>query len=507
MEQRILIHAPTGQDGTLTAKVLETANISSAVCPSAADLAQQLTLGAGAVMTTEEALANGAGEVLGAHLKRQPGWSDLPVILLTRGGGDTEVARRAAATLGNVSLLERPVRTLTLITAAQASLRSRAQQYRVREAERRKDEFLASLGHELRNPLAPVKTSVALLSRLYPGTPEVLKICAVIGRQISHLTRLVDDLLDVARITSGKIALRPEALRLSAVIEHVKELCLQGAADKQLRISFDLPAEDIALRADPARLVQILVNILSNAIKFTPAGGQVALKAWRDGTQLLVSISDSGIGIDAATLTRIFSIFEQGKAASGEIASGLGIGLSLTRKFAEMHGGSVEAHSEGRGKGSQFLVRLPIIVAPAAGVLAAAPARSAKPGKVLVVDDNCDAADSLQALFQMEGYEASTAYDGASAVAAVQAEAPDLIVMDLGMPGMDGYEAGRLIRQLPQGRDILIIALTGWGQGDARRQTRDAGFDFHLIKPVDFNDIIGLLNSRLPAGHISAGPA
>ncbi|MES2740493.1 MAG: response regulator [Pseudomonadota bacterium] len=502
MENRLLIYAPTGQDGPLAAKVLAMATIDSQVCRSATELAQQLALGAAGVLTVEEALATGALKTLSEHVARQPSWSDLPIIVLTHRGNDSMTVRHAVANLGNVTLLERPVRTLTLITSAHAVLRGRARQYAVREADRRKDEFLASLGHELRNPLAPIKTSVALLKHMHPDSVPVGKIGDVIERQVTHLTRLVDDLLDVARITSGKIALQREDVLLSAVMGHVSELCLQPATNKRILIDTSAPEHDVVLHADYARVVQILANIVSNAVKFTPPGGRVTLRAWVEGDMLQVTIRDTGIGLEPEAIGRIFSLFEQSKTVSGQISSGLGIGLSLARQFAEMHGGGVEASSDGPGLGSQFLVRLPVVsqrgLEPAA--LPDVARAGAPPRRVLVVDDNRDAADSLQALFQMEGFEVDAAYDGYSAVAAVERATPDLIVMDLGMPGMDGYQAARLIRQRPAARDTLMIALTGWGQGDARRRTSDAGFDHHLIKPVDFNDIIALVRTRLHAG-------
>jgi signal transduction histidine kinase/ActR/RegA family two-component response regulator len=509
MEKRILIYAPTGRDGVLTARVLTVASIESHVCHSSAELALQLGLGCGAVLTVEEALATGAFKVLNDYVLRQPPWSDVPIMLLTHRGNDSTTVRHAVSSLGNVSLLERPVRTLTLITSVQAMLRARDKQYQVCEAERRKDEFLASLGHELRNPLAPIKTSVALLSHMFPGSAPVGKIKDVIDRQVTHLTRLVDDLLDVARITSGKIALQRDHIMLKSIIGHVSELCLQLAANKHIRIDIDVPSHDIGLHADYARVVQILANIVSNAIKFTPAGGHIGLRAWVDHADLHVSIKDTGIGLDQEAIPRIFSMFEQSKTVSGQISSGLGIGLSLSRQFAQMHGGSVDAYSDGPGKGSEFVVRLPVVThsgqpAAPAELARQAASSSASRSHVLVVDDNRDAADSLQALFEMENFEVSTAYDGYAAVAAVGQRVPDLIVMDLGMPGMDGYEAARLIRQRPETRRTVMIALTGWGQTDARRRTTEAGFDHHLIKPVDFSAILKLARARLQASPDAA---
>ncbi|GJJ03790.1 hypothetical protein RugamoR64_43280 [Duganella rhizosphaerae] len=506
METRILIYAPTGQDATLAAKVMAMAAIDSHVCRTLAELAAQLERGAGAVLTVEEALAPGGYKLLQDYVARQPDWSDLPIVLLTHRGADSPTVRQAVAGLGNLHLMERPVRTLTLITALHATLRARNKQYQVHEAARRKDEFLASLGHELRNPLAPIRTSVSLLTHLYPDAPPVARIRDMVERQVRLLTRLVDDLLDVARITSGKITLQRQQVSLAAVMNHVGELCLQAADAKRIAIAWQLPAEDVILDADYARVVQIIANILSNAVKFTPQGGQVAVSAQCRGDELLVTVRDNGIGLDAEAIARIFRMFEQSKTVAGQFSSGLGIGLSLARRFAEMHGGSVEARSAGPGQGSEFAIRLPVLggVAREPALPSAAGAADGRKLQVLVVDDNQDAADSLAALLEIDGFDAHAVYDGASAITASAEHPPDLIILDLGMPGMDGYETARAIRQRPGADGILMIALTGWGQGDARRRSGEAGFDHHLVKPVELDQIVRLAGARQNREQVQA---
>ena len=502
MEKRVLIYAPTGQDAALASKMLTLAKVENLITPTAAQLASEMLVGVGAVLTVEEALSGGGLKTLGEFVRRQPNWSDLPIVLLTNRGPDSPSVRQAIAVLGNVTLLERPVRTLTLITSLQSVLRARYKQYQVRETDRRKDEFLASLGHELRNPLAPIRTSMGVLTHMYPGQAPVKKISDVVERQVTHLTRLVDDLLDVARINSGKIALQRDFTTFAAVIGHVAELCAAPAAARGIKIDYALPEEEIVLHADYARVVQIVANILSNAIKFTPMDGHIAVRALVETGCLKIHVKDNGIGLEPAALPRIFDMFEQSRPPSGQIVSGLGIGLSLSRQFAKMHGGSVHANSEGLGKGSEFVVSLPVVTDDApkptsepqlAGVL-----QDRRP-KVLVVDDNRDAADSLQALFEMENCNVATAYDGYEAVQAVENVMPEIIVMDLGMPSMDGYEAARRIRGQPGSKGVLMIALTGWGQSDARQRTIDAGFDHHLIKPVNFDELKRLASSRLDA--------
>ncbi len=506
MEKRILIYAPGGQNAPLTEKVLAMAQIPSHICPTLAELREQLQLGVGAVVTVEEALTASGFRVLSDYVVNQPNWSDLPILLLTQKGGDSLLVRRAVASLGNLTLMERPVRTVTLIAAVQALLRGRDKQYQMREANQRKDEFLASLGHELRNPLAPIRTSATLLTHLFPQSEPAARIKEVVERQVVHLTRLVDDLLDVARITSGKIQLQRHPYKFSEIMRHVVELCMQAAIAKRIHLDQDLPPEPIILDVDYSRVVQIYSNILSNAIKFTPQGGRVGVRAWKEDAQgdaparICVSIRDTGIGIDAEAIPKIFNLFEQSRTVSGQMSSGLGIGLSLARQFAHMHGGTVEAFSAGAGQGSEFVICLPLPDQPPVPQPKTVQQRIDAPAhrpRVLVVDDNRDAAESLAALFEMENYEVEMAYDGYSAVAAAGKTAPDLVIMDLGMPGMDGYEAARLIRQHPGAERIVMVALTGWGQNEARRRTLDAGFDCHLTKPVDFDELHRLAGERI----------
>ena len=407
MELRILIYAPAGQDAALASRVLASGAIHSYACRSAQELAQQLALGAGGVLTVDEALQEDACMVLDDYVRQQAGWSDLPITLLTHPGQDSLPLRQAISPLGNLTLLERPIHTLTLITSAHAMLRARRRQYQVREAQRRRNEFLASLGHELRNPLAPIKASAALLGHLQPGSEKLVRLQHVIERQVTHLTRLVDDLLDAARISSGKIELQRQDIVLSAVIGHVAELSQQAALAKHIHITYDLPQQEIGLHADYARTVQLLSNVLVNAVKFTPKAGHIQVSARHEGGVLEVRIRNDGIGLDAQAIPNIFSLFEQGNTVTGQLKSGLGIGLSLSRQFVEMHDGSITAVSAGSGKGSAFIIRLPaaaLAPQPAAAETTVAEAAATTRIRALVMDDNCDAADALCALLAMEGH-------------------------------------------------------------------------------------------------------
>lgn len=493
MNKRILIYAPLGQNAKLAAKVLDASGIDNFICNQADDLMLELARGAGAVLTVEEAVASPALQALAQHIATQPTWSDIPVLLLTKRGADSISVQHAVGKLGNVTLLERPIRISTLLSAARSALRARSRQYEVRDADYRKDEFLASLGHELRNPLAPIRTSVGLLKHLYPDLNPVEKTYRVVERQIVHLTRLVDDLLDVARITSGKVVLQPTPILLSDVVNHAVEICSALVESKKHTIEIHCPQQPVWLQADRARLVQSLANVLSNAAKFTLVPNKIVFNAVVKGDTVAFSIRDFGIGLERHSLSRIFDIFVQAQTSAGQAPSGLGIGLSLARQFTEMHGGTINVHSDGLGHGSEFTMELPIVVKNAQApeeALSATVAPSAKTiadSRILVVDDNQDACETLGSLFEADGYHVARAYDGYQAVEVAKTSSPDIVVLDIGLPGIDGYEAARRIRDLPGGKDMLMIALTGWGQANDKRLAMDAGFDRHLVKPVDFD--------------------
>jgi signal transduction histidine kinase len=499
LERRILIYAPVGKDAQMASKVLEAAGIESSICRNLSELLAELEQGAGAVLTVEEALATSALTPLGQYVSRQPTWSDIPILVLTQHGADSVGLDDAVEKLGNLTLLERPVRTAALISAVRSALRARVRQYQVREADQRKDEFLASLGHELRNPLAPIRNSMQVLKSMYPAAYSITQIHEVVERQVTYLTRLVDDLLDVARITSGKVVLQRERIMLSAVIAHSVEICSPLLESSQHKIDVLQPSQDVVLDADPVRLVQSLSNVLANAIKYTVNPGTIFFGARVEKENVVFSIKDAGIGLEQASLSQIFDMFAQGSPAPGRALGGLGIGLSLAKRFTEMHGGSIYAKSDGLGHGSEFVLTLPAVVEeqsiadsglrrPAADKGIAAGNR-----RVLVVDDNRDGADMLGMALEADGFTVAIAYDGSEAVEAVQKSRPDIILMDIGMPGMDGYEAIRHIRRQSGGKDILMIALTGWGQEGAKRLVAEAGFDHHLIKPVDFHVLKNLL--------------
>lgn len=495
MERRIVICAPTGRDAALTAKVLQSVGIHSIVCANSDELMKQLPLGAGALLLVEEVVSGAAMRPLAEYVATQPTWSDIPILLLTRSGADSLDVQRAVEYLGNVTLVERPVRTIALITATRSAVRARERQYQVRDADKRKDEFLATLAHELRNPLAPIRTSMGILKHLYPDSGQITQLRNVVDRQVTHLTRLVDDLLDVARITSGKVTLKKERITLESVVNHAVEISASAMEGKQHRLDAQQPDTPYLLEADHARLVQSVANLLVNAAKFTPPGGHIALRTEVEGPVVTFRVADNGIGLEASSLAKIFELFAQTPVA-GEAPTGLGIGLSLARQFAEMHGGTLHASSEGLGRGSEFVLALPVVLEGgqlASPVQAAGTSLTRNAKKILIVDDNVDAADTLGALLDMDGFVVTTVYDGVAAVAAARVHRPDVVVMDIGMPGMSGYDAARLIRQQPGSEKIVLIALTGWGQTADKTLASLAGFNHHLVKPVDYDGLMSCL--------------
>lgn len=357
----------------------------------------------------------------------------------------------------------------------------------LRDADRRKDEFLATLAHELRNPLAPIRNALHVLKRSNEAEPSTSRLYSMMERQVDHLVRLVDDLLEVSRITSGKIELKRGRVDLAGLIGHAVEMSqpLIRAAGHELSVSY--PQHALIVDADAVRISQVFVNLLNNAAKYTEPGGRIQLSARRNGDEAVVSVSDTGVGIPAEMLPRVFDLFAQVDRSLGRAKEGVGIGLALVRSLINLHGGRVEARSEGPGRGSEFIVHLPLVKgrpddAAKEGASMTTPAISRR---VLVVDDNHDVADSLVMLLECLGAEVRVAYDGPSALETLIGFAPEIALIDIGMPGMDGYETAKRIRERPQGRDLTLIALTGWGQEEDRRRTREAGFDRHLVKPVN----------------------
>jgi signal transduction histidine kinase/CheY-like chemotaxis protein len=506
--ERILVLAPTGRDGPLIARVLSQAGMTAKVCRDVNELCQMWDEGAGAGVVAEEALAPKNRVCLVEALAGQPMWSDFPLVILTGGGHTTKASTtiaQALETRGNVTLLERPLRILTLVSALHSALRARRRQYEVKRlleetrlAVEQRDQFLAMLAHELRNPLSPIRNSLQVWKM--PGARDSVVVQAreMAERQVSHMARLLDDLLDVARISRGKIELRKEPVDLARLVRATVEAIRPQIEARKHELSVSLAAEPLWVAADPTRLEQVLTNLLNNACKYTDPGGKIWVSTERQGAEAILRVRDNGIGIPADKLPTIFDLFVQAERRLDRSQGGIGIGLTLVRKLVELHGGTVDAFSAGSGQGSEFVVRLPAL--DGQGVLAdggsTREGHSAGPfpsHRVLVVDDNLDAADSLALMLELAGQEVRTAYNGPSALAVAQEFRPQVFVLDLGMPGMDGYALARQLRAQPEFREAILIALSGWGQEEDKRRSRDGGFDHHLIKPADPQTLTRLL--------------
>ncbi len=640
LERRVLILAPTGRDAELTRGVLGDAGIRCTSCTDMNQLVEELNRGVGALLLSEEALVSEAHlHALGDRLLRQSPWSDLPILLLAHHGADSAAVRKAVRTLGNVTLLERPVRVAALVTAALTALRARQRQYHarehlqdrdriataltesesrlqalfanaavgiaeltpegrftlvndalcrllgesreglvdlqmvgiahpddrddlamqvgrlmrgeleifsgerrfkrrdgetiwvalsvsrvhdgegaravrgvaviedvterkhaeedLREADRRKDEFLATLAHELRNPLAPIRNSLHIFRMSGIQDPAVLRVTDMMERQVQHMVRMVDDLLEVSRISRGKIELRRERVDLAAVLRNAAETSLPLIEAGRHKLSVGIPDGPIMVDADPVRLSQVFANLLNNAAKYTPPGGRIDIDTSLEHGMAVVCVKDNGEGIPEQMLARVFNMFTQvntGARAQG----GLGIGLTLARTLVHLHGGTIEAESEGPGKGCQFRVRLPLARAQA---LEPGSGKERQPGlspgrmrRVLVVDDNRDAADSLGMLLEFLGAEVAIAHDGRTALEKTGSFHPEVVLLDLGMPEMSGIEVARRMRENPSLAGVTLVALTGWGQREDRRRTTEAGFDYHLVKPADLAALQSILD-------------
>ena len=389
----------------------------------------------------------------------------------------------------------------------------------LKEADRHKDEFLAMLAHELRNPLAPIHNAVQLMHRRSFTDPQLAWSRDVIGRQLAHLTRLVDDLLDVSRITRGKINLNKEVIELETLMTRTVETVQPLIDERGHTLTVDVPKGMLAVLGDPTRLVQAIGNVLSNAAKYTERGGRITLAAVESDTELVIRVRDNGIGIPADLMPMIFNLFTQLDRTSGPAQSGLGIGLALVQRLVEMHGGSVTARSEGLGHGSEFVIRLPLFIreriesgqplqqlSALEQSMTNADLATRTQRRILVADDNNDALESLATLLQLSGHEVYTASNGAVALESAEQHRPEVALLDIGMPKLDGYEVARRIRAQPWGQRITLVALTGWGQDSDRKRSQEAGFDSHLVKPLDLDKLTELLAALPVAGSGVARP-
>jgi two-component system CheB/CheR fusion protein len=422
-------------------------------------------------------------------------------LLINKQGGESPIddsaspIRNAEGEIAGVVLVFRDV---AIRRQAEKALHERSEQ--LAEADKMKNEFLAMLAHELRNPLAPIQNALHLIRLQGDKAADAPELWAIMERQVESLVRLVDDLLDVSRITRGKIGIHKQPVDVNAIVSRAVESSRPLIDARRQTLEVSLPYEPMRVDADLTRMTQVLLNLLNNAAKYTSEGGHIWLAVERGDGEAVFRVRDNGVGIRPEMLTKVFDLFSQSEQTLDRAEGGLGIGLTLARRLTEMHGGSVVAFSDGPGKGSEFVVRIPLLTnpSPIAASAMAKPHADGQPQKsggkqVLVVDDNRDAANTMALLLRKWGHEVNMAYDGHEAVAAAETHKPDLILLDIGLPGRDGYEVARLIRAQPALADTMIVALTGYGMEKDREQSKAAGFDEHIVKPVDFDRLRELL--------------
>ncbi|HEX6899438.1 MAG TPA: ATP-binding protein [Thermoanaerobaculia bacterium] len=498
-EGRVLVLTPTGRDALLVCQLLGSIDVTGHPCASPAEMFQEIAAGAGALILADEALHPEVVQGLLATLGQQPPWSDLPLIVFTHGGETSERVLAELVPLGNATVLERPVRLTTLLSAVKAALRARRRQYEVRdllqrqaEADRRKDEFLAMLGHELRNPLSAIRNALWVLDEVGSKEERAAHQRDVITRQTRHLVRMVDDLLDVSRVTRGKIILKRQHLDLAEVLHRcLSELGMEALA-RSNGLEISVQTQPVAVVGDPVRLEQVFCNLIQNAVKYTPRGGRLRVEVASEDKQAVLRVRDTGVGLSPEMLLTIFEPFAQVESSRGRSEGGLGLGLPLVRSLAELHGGTVEARSGGAGQGSEFIVRLPLTAEAPRPMVFRKPVAAPRPAErpagglhVLIVEDNPDGRETLRDLLELWGYKVSVAGTGPEGLELAFSVRPEVALIDIGLPGMDGNEVARQIRAILDADEISLIAMTGYGQPEDRRRALQAGFDRYLVKPVD----------------------
>jgi signal transduction histidine kinase len=518
-DERILVLAPVGRDASILAAACESRQLRCAVCTTIEELARTLGEGVGVVVVTEEALVPSGSRQFVDAMRAQPAWSDVPVVVLTSADRTTEpsaVTVNSLEGIGNVTLLERPVRIMTLLSTIRSGLRARRRQYEVRDylverarierqlheraeemelASRAKDEFLAMLGHELRNPLGAIGSAAHLLDRVGSDDPRAGRPLEVILRQVDHLSRLVDDLLDVSRVTMGKVVLDRRPIDVAHSVARC--VAMMRSARKTDRHTVYLDTEPVWASADETRVEQIAGNLLVNALKYTPEGGDIHVTVRAEEGAAVIRVADNGIGLSPSLLPRVFEPFVQGERDMERAQGGLGIGLTLVRRLAELHGGSVHAASDGPGRGCTFTVRLPAMARPASLTAPASNGNASPTGlRILLIEDNDDSREMMRHLLHLSGHDVHEASDGVSGVATALEIAPDVAIIDVGLPGLSGFEVAARLRRTPEGRQISLVALTGYGQPEDRARALNAGFDAFLVKPVEPEELQRALTRR-----------
>ena len=500
---KVVLVSPNPADRQLAAGFLRDEGMEAQECASVLEATAHVGEGVSCIVMVEEALEQHGLEGFHDAIATQPAWSDMPLIIVASHGGSLQgLMENVFPISGNMTLLQRPLHPLSLVSAVRVALRSRRRQYQMRDllaererAVRQRDEFLAMLAHELRNPLAPIRYAAYLMGAQTDTSPLIDKCRVLIDKQARHITRLVDDLLDVSRLELGKIEMRPQRADLNELAAAAVESCMPMTSDQQHEVTLRTARRPIPVNVDPVRLEQSISNLIVNAAKFTPAGGSITVETSVDGGEGIVAVTDNGVGIRPDMLESIFDLFTQSEVSIDRTKGGLGIGLTLVKRLIELHGGSVKAYSEGLGKGARVEARLPLIAAAVSEKREARPQIEAVSRRVLVAEDGEDTREALGILLREWRHDVVFAADGPEAVRIARDEHPDIALIDIGLPGFDGYSVARKIRGEGSdwARQVRLIALTGYGQASDRKRSIEAGFDMHLVKPVDPVELQGVL--------------
>ncbi len=526
MGEIVVLIGPTRRDGEVTREILSAKGIACLVQRIPTDPHQYLADGVGALIFTEQAIADPSTVGFFQRMESKLDWAALPIVLLCRNGHESPLVTRALEFLENVTILDRPCSMRAMVSAVKAALRvSRTQtqiqnqiraltlaETELRLADSRKDQFLATLAHELRNPLAPIRTGLEILAQQSAARGGRDPVLGIMDRQITMLVRMVDELLDVSRISTGKVVLQRAVFDLREAVEAAVESCLPALEEAGHQLLQRLPDQPLPIDGDAIRIAQAIANLLGNAIKYTPPGGRITVSLARADNQAVLRVDDTGIGIPADMIQHVFEVFAQVESSRARAQGGLGIGLSLVRNLIELHGGSVRAESQGAGAGSRFEIRLAMADAAAAAATGASgnPAGQGQPTSghdLLVIDDNREAADALGMLMELAGHRVRVVYDAPSGLREMDSTLPEVVFCDIGMPGMDGFAFATAVRDNPQADRTALIALTGWGSEDFRQRARAVGFDLHLTKPVDSKAIAQALVDSIARRREPASPS
>jgi signal transduction histidine kinase len=484
--------SPNPADTALALELLGEHGIAARAFASLRELAYALDESMGCLIIVEEALLEEEIPSLQEALRALPAWSDVPLVLISRDVGPLGIAAaRAFPSSGNVTLLERPLNPHTFLSAVQVALRAAARQRQVGEliaerdqAVKLRDEYLAILAHELRNPLMPLRNAVYLMRRSEIADPLLARTAGIIDRQVSHIVRLLDDLMDVARLERGKVSLQKRLVDLNQVVDGALQSSAEAAAAKGHRLEARPAAQPVPVEADPVRLDQVVCNLVHNAIKFSPEPATISVATSIEGRFAVLAVEDRGVGFQPSLRETLFDPFLQLNPTLERSAGGLGMGLTIVKRLVELHGGSVDAESEGPGKGARFIVKLPASSMPAEAAAEAEPAAPrAHRLRIVLIEDNADIRETVSILATLWGHEVATAADGPSGLELVLEKRPDVALIDIGLPGMNGYDVARAIREAAS-EPIRLVAVTGYGQPADRERAAAAGFDAHLLKPI-----------------------